>query len=475
VAEEREYDVVVVGAGPTGENVADRVVRGGLTACVVESELVGGECSYWACMPSKALLRPMQAVAEACSVDGARQAVSGEVDRDAVLRRRDGFTSHWDDRGQVEWLKGAHIDLLRGHGRMAGERRVEVTSDSGGARLRARRAVVLTTGSEPSFPPVTGLREASPWTTREATSAKAAPRHLAVLGGGVAGCELAQAWASLGSTVTLVEMGDRLLANYEPVAGELVAESMRGSGIDVRLAVSARHVERTPSGALRVDLSDGGAVVEADQLLVAAGRSPRTSDLGLETVGLQPGSWLDVDDSLLVKGVAGEWLYAAGDLNHRALLTHQGKYQARVCGDAIVARARGRVETTPWSRHQATADGCAVPQVVFTHPEVAAVGLGEKQARDAGLSFRAVDYELGDVAGARLFADGYRGHARMVVDEDRHVVVGVTLVGPGVAEMIHAATIAVVGEVPLERLWHAVPSYPTMSEIWLRLLEAYGL
>jgi pyruvate/2-oxoglutarate dehydrogenase complex dihydrolipoamide dehydrogenase (E3) component len=472
--ETRGYDVVVVGAGPTGENVADRVVRGGLTACVVEAELVGGECSYWACMPSKALLRPMQARQAALRVAGSREAVTGPLDGPAVLGRRDSFASHWKDDGQVRWLEGAHIDLVRGHGRLAGVLRVEVTTPQGVIALTARHAVALSTGSEAAIPPVPGLAEARPWTPREATSAPAAPARLAILGGGVAGCEMAQAWASLGSRVTIIEMTERLLPGHDRPAGDLVAEAMLAAGIEVRVGATASRVSRAASGEVTVTL-DGGGAVTADELLVAAGRHPRTADLGLDTVGLRPGTWMEVDDSLRVTGVAGGWLYAAGDLNHRALLTHQGKYQARICGDAIVARARGEADTAPWSRHSATADHRAVPSVVFTDPEVAAVGLTEAQARQAGLRVRAVDYELGNVAGASLYADGYRGHARMVVDEDRRVIVGVTLVGAGVGDMIHAATVAVVGEVPLDRLWHAVPSYPTISEIWLRLLETYGL
>ncbi len=468
------YDVVVIGAGSTGENVADRAVKGGLCAVVVEAELVGGDCSYWACMPSKALLQPGHAVAAARRVDGARQAVSGTLDVSGVLDRRDGFASSWDDTGQVDWLEGAHIDLVRGHGRLAGERHVEVETADGTRRLSARHAVVVATGSSPALPPVPGLTEAEPWTTKDATAAKEPPRRLVVLGGGVAGCELSQAWASLGSAVTVLEMADRLLPAYEPVAGQLLAEAMTEAGVDVRLGVNVTGAERRPDGTVVVRLADGGEV-EADQLLVAAGRRARTDDLGLELVGLEPGSWLTVDDTMAVQGVPGDWLYAAGDVNHRVLLTHQGKYQARICGDAIVARAASRLDPAPWGPHAATADHRAVPQVVFTDPEVAAVGLSESEATAAGVSVRVVDYPLGQVAGAALYADGYRGHARLVVDEDRRVILGATFVGPGAGELLHAATIAVVGEVPLERLWHAVPSYPTISEVWLRLLEAYGL
>ncbi len=468
------YDVVVIGAGSTGENVADRAVKGGLSAVVVEAELVGGDCSYWACMPSKALLRPGHAIAAARRVDGARQAVTGALDVAGVLDRRDGFASRWDDAGQVGWLEGAGIDLVRGHGRLAGERHVDVRSADGTRVLTARHAVVVATGSSPALPPVPGLAEAQPWTTKDATAAKQPPARLAVLGGGVAGCELSQAWASLGSAVTVLEMADHLLPAYEPVAGRLLADAMAEAGIDVRLGVTVTGAERRPDGTVVVRLADGDEV-EADELLVAAGRRARTDDLGLEHVGLEPGSWLTVDDTMAVEGVPGNWLYAAGDVNHRVLLTHQGKYQARICGDAIVARAAGRLDPAPWGPHVATADHRAVPQVVFTDPEVAAVGLSEAEATEAGMSVRVVDYPLGQVAGAALYADGYRGHARLVVDEDRRVVVGATFVGPDAGELLHAATIAVVGEVPLDRLWHAVPSYPTISEVWLRLLEGYGL
>jgi dihydrolipoamide dehydrogenase len=453
-----EYDVIVIGAGPTGENVADRAVRGGLTAVVVESELVGGECSYWACMPSKALLRPVAAAAEANAVRG----VSGaRLDAAEVLKRRDSFAHDWKDDGQVSWLDGDKISLVRGQGRLAGERLVTV----GGSTLRARHAVAVATGTSAVVTPeLAGVR---PWTSREATSAQEVPARLAIVGGGVVGCEMAAAWSALGSRVTLISRAG-LLDRLPRFAGELVAAGLRDAPVDVRLGTSVRGAVRAVSGPVILTLSDGTAV-EADEVLCAAGRTPKTSDIGLETVGLQPGSWLQVDDTLRVTDVAGGWLYAAGDVNHLALLTHMGKYQARVCGDAIAARAAGHEPTV-----RDLASRRWVPQVVFTLPEVAAVGLTAEQAQATGCRVRVVEYAIGDVAGARLFADGYRGRAQLVVDEDRQVIVGVTLAGPGVGEMIHAATVAVAGEVPLSRLWHAVPSYPTMSELWLRLLETYG-
>jgi pyruvate/2-oxoglutarate dehydrogenase complex dihydrolipoamide dehydrogenase (E3) component len=476
-----EYDVVVIGAGPPGENVADRAVKGGLTAVIVESELVGGECSYWACMPSKALLRPVTAVAEADQLKGVTGA---QLDPPSVLARRDVFTSGWKDDGQVDWLNGAHIDLVRGHARLAGPRNVSVgpapaaafpagtvsgMPAAGTRELRARHAVVIANGSQAAIPPVRGLADVRPWTSREATSAHEIPSRLAIIGGGVVGCEMAAAWQAFGAQVTLL-VRDRLLERVEDFAGELVAEGLSAAGVNVRRGISVTAAERPSLGGPVSLLLDDQTRLEADEVLVATGRAPRTRDLGLETVGLAPGSWLDVDGTCQVTGIDGGWLYGVGDVNHLALLTHMGKYQARICGDAIAARAKGaEPAATAW------ADQSAVPQVIFTMPEVAAVGLSSAQAREAGRNIRVVDYDLGAVSGAKLFADSYAGHARMVVDEDSKTMIGATLAGPGVGELIHAATVAVAGQVPLDRLWHAVPSYPTISEIWLRLLEAYGL
>ncbi|WP_040337021.1 dihydrolipoyl dehydrogenase family protein [Candidatus Blastococcus massiliensis] len=467
---ERTYDVVVLGAGSTGENVADVVVKGGLSAVLVESELVGGECSYWACMPSKALLRGTEVLAEARAVDGARQAVTGEQDVAATLARRDSFTSHWDDSGQAEWVEGAGIDLVRGTGRLAGERTVVVTAADGSeVRLTARHAVAVCTGSVGTLPPLDGLADVAPWLAREATSAKEAPGRLLVLGGGYVGCEMATAWQALGSQVTVLQRGKRLLPRAEPQAAEAVTEALEAAGVDVRVGVEATAARRD-GGEVVLTTSDGE--VRGDELLIAVGRSARTADIGLDTVGLEPGEYLPVDDTLQVEG--RPWLYGVGDVNGRQLLTHMGKYQARQAGAAIVARARGEeVDGAPWSPTAATADGSASPSVVFTTPQVASVGLTAAAAEEAELPHRVVEYPIGSVAGASLFADGYSGTAIAVVDTQREVLLGVTFVGPAVAELLHAATIAVAGEVPIARLWHAVPAYPTISEIWLRLLETW--
>lgn len=468
--DEQTYDVIVLGAGSTGENVADIAVRGGLSTVLVESELVGGECSYWACMPSKTLLRGSEVLGQARAVAGAAAAVTGEQDVAATLERRNGMTHDWDDSSQVQWVQGAGIDLVRGRGRLAGEKRVVVTGPDGSETvLVARHAVAVCTGSRAAVPSVDGLAEAQPWTPREATSAKEAPGRLLVVGGGYVGCEMATAWAQLGSQVTLLQRGERLLPALEPVAGDTVLASLREKGVDVRLGADIRSARRDGD---EVVLTTDDGEFRADEVLVATGREANTEDLGLDTVGLTPGEYLDVDESLRVPG--SDWLYGVGDVNHRQQLTHMGKYQARQAGNAIVARARGeQVDTADWSPFVATADRLATPSVVFTDPPVAAVGMTAAQAADAGVAHRVVEYEIGNVAGAAVFADGYAGTAIAVVDTEREVLLGVTFVGPGVAELLHSATIAVVGEVPISRLWHAVPSYPTISEVWLRLLETY--
>jgi dihydrolipoamide dehydrogenase len=461
-----DYDLIVVGAGPVGENVADYAAKRGIRVAIVESELVGGECSYWACMPSKALLRSGQALRAAERLAGAREAISGSIDAAAVLARRTSFTDGWDDAGQVGWLDSVGIDLIRGHGHLTGPREVQV-----GDRVYTARAVALATGSVPVVPPIPGLADAAAWGTREATAADDVPGRLTVIGGGVAGTELAFAFASLGSQVTLLSR-TAPLEREEPFVGEILIEALQRDGVDVRVGVEIDRVDRAADGVVTVALQDGSAV-ESDEVLVSIGRRPNSDVVGLDALGIAVDGAIEVDDTMLVRGT--DWLYAVGDVNGRALLTHQGKYQARAAGEAIAARLTGTpVQDEPWGPHVATADHAAVPHVVFSDPEVASVGYTEAGARAAGLRVRAVEYDLGWVAGAKLHADGYAGRAKMVVDEDRRVVVGVTFVGQDVSELLHAATVAIVGEVPIDRLWHAVPSYPTISEIWLRLLETYG-
>ncbi len=460
-----EFDVVVIGAGPAGENAAGRCAQGGLRVALVEAELVGGECSYWACMPSKALLRPGEALAAARRVPGASEAVTGELHAGAVLAWRDQIVNHYDDTDQVKWVDGVGVELVRGRGRLGGERAVLVESPEGTRRLVAGRAVVVATGSAASVPPIEGLRDMRVWDSRDVTAAKQVPRRLLVLGAGVVAVEMAQAWKRLGAEeVTIVSRDGRLLAREEPFVGDELRRAFEAEGIVVRCGTTVAACRRQGAdGPVTLSLEDG-AELRGDELLVAAGRRPRTSDLGLEAVGLEPGGVIAVDEQLRAIGVPEGWLYAVGDANGRALLTHQGKYQARLCADHILGKDV-----------EAVADHRAVPRVIFTDPQVTAVGLTERQARDQGVDARVVSYPTGQVAGSAVAGRKPVGTSQLVIDEGRRVIVGATFTGYGVAELLHAATVAIVGEVPLDRLWHAVPSFPTVSEVWLRLLESYGL
>jgi pyruvate/2-oxoglutarate dehydrogenase complex dihydrolipoamide dehydrogenase (E3) component len=455
---ELEFDVVILGAGPAGEVCAGRLAEAGLDVAVVEQHLIGGECSFYACMPSKALLRPGELLAEVRRIPGVAEAVTGDLDAQAVLERRDEIIHDLDDSSMEPWLAERGVTLVRGRGRLDGERRVLAGEDT----LVARRAVVVATGSGPLVPPIDGLREAKPWTNREATTSKQVPARLVVLGGGVVGVEMAQAWRSLGSQVTLVEAADRLIAREEPFASEQVEQALRERGVDVKVGVKAAAV-RADGGEVEVELESGGTV-RGDELLVAIGRRPSTAELGLDTIGLEPGGAIEVDDSMR----ASDWLYAIGDVNGRALLTHMGKYQARVAADNIIGEDASCIALT--------ADGERSPRVIFTDPQVAAVGYTLAAAQQAGLDVRAVDVPTQGNAGASFYGrDSSPGTARLVVDEERGTAVGATFTGPEVAEFLHAATIAVVAEVPLERLFHAVPAFPTRSEVWLYLLEQLGV
>jgi dihydrolipoamide dehydrogenase len=452
----RSFDVVVVGAGPAGEVAAGRLAEHGLKVAIVEDRLVGGECSFWACMPSKALLRPYEALAEVKRIPGAAEAVTGELDVAAVLARRDQIIHGLDDDAQLPWLEDRRIELIRGRGKLVGERRIEVD----GEEIEANRAVFLAGGSLPAMPPIPGLDSIDgAWTNREATTAKEIPARMVILGGGVVGVEMSQAFQTLGSQVTLIEGARRLIPNEEEFACIQLTAALRELGVDIRTAQKAERVEQAEDGTITVATSDGGSAV-GDVVLVALGRKPATHDLGVETVGLEPGQTIHVNAHMQVPD--HEWLYAIGDINGRSLFTHMGKYQARISADYLLGHDHVLSHG---------ADGLLSPRVIFTEPQVAAVGHTTESAEKAGIVFDLYETPTSGNAGGSFYGRNAPGTTQWIVDRERRIVVGCTITGAEVADFLHAATIAIVGEVPLERLRHAVPSFPTRSEVWLQLGE----
>jgi dihydrolipoamide dehydrogenase len=450
------FDVVVVGGGPAGEVAAGRLASAGLEVALVEDDLVGGECSFYACMPSKALLRPEEALNEVRRVPGAAEAATGELDVGAVLRRRDEVIHDLDDSSMLPWLEDRGIKLYRGFGVLAGEKRVDV----GEHELEARRAVVLAGGTRAALPPIEGLGEAEPWTNREATTAKHVPGTVVIVGGGVFGTELAQAYRSLGAQVTLIEGERRLLPTEEEFACAEVSDALVEMGVDVRTGRKAAKVERAGEQ-FRVT-ADDGSTADGDVVVAALGRTPRTEELGLETVGLEGGGYVEVDENMQVPG--HDWLYAIGDVNGRVLLTHMGKYQARLACEHLLGNP---------SAAEHGADGKQSPRVIFTEPQVASVGHTEKTAREAGLDFHILEVGTSANAGGSFYGRNAPGTSRLLVDKESDLIIGATITGAEVADFLQAATIAIVGEVPMGRLWHATPSFPTRSEIWLYLLAKW--
>ncbi|GIF73339.1 dihydrolipoyl dehydrogenase family protein [Asanoa siamensis] len=481
-----QWDVIVVGGGQAGETAAQYASQfSGLSTVLVEEDLIGGECEYWACRPSKALLMPVEARSVGRDLPGVREILGDRpLDVPAVLARRDDIAFHYADPQEVEFLEANGIDLVRGRGRLAGERTVAVTASDGSVRtITATRAVVLATGSTAAVPPTDGLAEALPWTSRDVTALREVPGRVVVLGGGPVATEAVTWLRALGADTTLVHRGPRLLKTMEPFVGEFAARHLAEAGVTLRLDTTVTRVRRPDArqrgighlhgGPVTVTL-DNGDEIEADEIVVALGRTGGTDDIGLESVGIPaPHGYLDVDDQLTVVGT--DWLYAVGDLTGLALLTHFAKYQARVAGEVITARALGRSLTEPPFDSLTTAEYDAVPHVVFLDPPVCDVGLTEAAARGRGIDVETAEYDIAAISGAAISREHYDGRAKLVVDRATDTVIGATFVGSATTELLHSATVAITGRVPVSRLWHAVASFPTVSEIWLRLLETLQL
>ena len=457
MAEPELVDVVVVGLGVGGEEVAGRLAEAGLSVVGIERGLVGGECPYWGCVPSKMMIRAANALAEARRVDELAGTAQVRPDWGPVARRiREEATDHWDDRVAVERLTGKGVRLVRGHGILAGPGQVRV----GDHVYQARRGIVIGTGTSAAAPPIEGLAETPYWTNREAIAVEKLPDSLVVLGGGAIGLELAQAFARFGVRVSVVEVADRLLAMEEPESSALAAEALQADGVEIQTGVRAERVSHDTRG-FAVHLS-GGVVVGGDQLLVATGRRARLAELGVETVGLDPAQrFLTVDDRMR----AGDGIWAVGDVTGHGAFTHVAMYEAAIAVRDILAGpgsgAGPRAEGGPPSGPGPRADYRALPRVTFTDPEIGAVGLTEQQARDQGLNVQVGLAQLPNSARGWIHKAGNEGFVKLVADAGRGVLVGATSAGPAGGEVVGALTVAVHGEVPLATLCNMMYAYPT--------------
>lgn len=436
-----QVDVVVVGLGVGGEIVGGKLAKAGLSVVGVEAGLVGGECPYWGCIPSKMMIRAANLLAEGRRVDGLAGAATVHPSwRPVADRIRDEATTNWDDTAAVDRFKDAGASFVRGRARLAGAGWVSVD----GAMFEAARAVVLAAGTRPVIPPIEGLADTPYWTNREAIEAAELPESLVVLGGGAVGLELAQVYARFGVTVTVVEMADRLVAMEEPESSALLREALAADGITVHTSVQARRVGHD-GARFQLDLGDELGVT-GERLLVSTGRRADLVGLGVDTVGLDAGGRVvDVDGRMR----AGERLWAVGDITGRGMFTHVATYQAEIAVRDILG------EPGP------PADYRALPRVTFTDPEVGGVGMTEEQARAAGRRVATGIAQLPSTARGWIHKAGNQGFIKLVVDADRDVLVGATSAGPAGGEVLGALAVAVQAEVPVDTLRHMIYGYPT--------------
>ncbi|MGD1238302.1 dihydrolipoyl dehydrogenase family protein [Mycobacterium seoulense] len=461
----KDFDVVVMGGGVGGVAAARKLASVGLSVALVENRLVGGECHYWGCNPSKTLLRPIEVFNLAKSVPGVREAITGgELDVEAVFAKRDAIIERLSDQDRKASLWQAGVAVFHGFGRLSGERTVRVVcADDADAVLEARHAVVLATGTRPNVPEIPGLAQARPWTNRELTTMTRVPPRALVVGGGPVSVEFATILSGLGSAVTLLVRGACLLRNWEPEARELVAQSLRSKGVTIHFQTELSAVARPAPGG-PVTATFHRQTIEVDEIVIAAGRRTNIEDIGLENVGLPGGGSVSVDDHLQAVGVTGDWLYALGDTTGRARLSHISTYHGHVVADIIAARAAGR----ELSEDELTArDSGSLAQVVFTEPQVASAGRTERQARAEGFAVRTrTACYPGTLSFLALFRDGFQGWAKLVIDAETNTLLGATFVGPEFSELVQAATLAIVAKVPVSLLRHAVAPHPTVNQVW---------
>lgn len=436
---DEQCDVVVIGTGPGGEALANKLSTAGLDVVAIEAELVGGECPYWGCIPSKMLIRAANLLAESRRVEGMAGSASVQPDFSVVAKRiREEATDNWDDSVAVKRLTDAGVKFVRGHATLAGDRTVQVDDTT----FVAAKGVVLNTGTRSAVPPIDGLSDTPYWTNREALKAEEAPGSMIVIGGGAIGLELAQAFSRFGTPVTVLEVAPRILGPEEPEVSQLLERVLTEEGLDIRAGVTIDNVSHDGS---RFTVTCGDAVHTADQLLVAAGRQSRLDDIGLDTVGMDAsGKFLEVDDSMQVK----EGLWAIGDIVGRGAFTHVSMYQSARAVKAILGEELGPYDN-------------GLPRVTFTDPEVGAVGLTEKQARDAGINVRIGNASIPESSRGWLHKAGNEGLIKLVIDADRDVLVGATSAGPMGGETLSALAVAVRAAVPLETLRNSIWAYPT--------------
>lgn len=467
----REFDVIVIGGGVGGVATVRKLASVGLSVALVEDRLVGGECHYWGCNPSKTLLRPIEVFNLAKAVPGVREVVSGNgLDVAAVFAKRDAIIENLSDQDRIASLREAGAAVFHGFGRLSGQRTVRVSyavGDTTEAVLTARHAVVLATGTRPNVPEIPGLAQARPWTNRDLTTMTRVPPRALVVGGGPVAVEFATILTGFGSAVTLLARENTLIANCEPEARELVTQSLRSKGVTIHFETELSAVCRPVAGGC-VNATFHGQTIEVDEIVLAAGRRNNTDNIGLETLGLPRGEFVSVDDHLQAVGVTGGWLYALGDTTGRARLSHISTYHGRVVADIIAARAAGR----ELSENELTAhDAGNLAQVIHTDPQVAWAGRTESQARAEGFAVRTRTARYpGAVSFLALYRDGFQGWAKLVINDETDTLLGATFVGPQFSELVQAATLAIVAKLPVSLLRHAVAPHPTVNQVWDPLL-----